>query len=67
MILASTDYKAQIEADIKPFEGLLLGLFFVTTGSQLDPQFILSVWPTVLILIFANIALKTGVLTAIGH
>ena len=29
---------AQVEADIRPFRGLLLGLFFVTTGTQIDVQ-----------------------------
>lgn len=35
-ILAETNFRTQIEADIRPFRGLLLGLFFVTTGSSID-------------------------------
>lgn len=37
-ILAETNFRTQIEADIRPFRGLLLGLFFVTTGTSVDMQ-----------------------------
>ena len=36
MLLADTAYRHQIEADIEPFRGLLLGLFFMTVGMSLD-------------------------------
>lgn len=35
-LLAETNYRTQVEADIRPFRGLLLGLFFVTTGTSID-------------------------------
>lgn len=35
-LLAETNFRTQIEADIRPFRGLLLGLFFVTTGTSID-------------------------------
>ena len=37
-LLAETNFRTQIEADIRPFRGLLLGLFFVTTGTSVDTQ-----------------------------
>jgi hypothetical protein len=37
-LLAETNFRTQIEADIRPFRGLLLGLFFVTTGATIDLQ-----------------------------
>lgn len=37
-LLAETNYRTQVEADIRPFRGLLLGLFFVTTGTSIDLQ-----------------------------
>jgi Kef-type K+ transport system membrane component KefB len=37
-LLAETNFRTQIEADIRPFRGLLLGLFFVTTGTSIDTQ-----------------------------
>ena len=36
MLLADTAYRHQVEADIEPFRGLLLGLFFMTVGMTLD-------------------------------
>ncbi|BBG64748.1 glutathione-regulated potassium-efflux system protein KefB [Hydrogenimonas sp.] len=38
MMLAETHYKYQIEAELIPFRDLLLGLFFVTVGMQIDLQ-----------------------------
>lgn len=40
-LLAETNYRTQVEADIRPFRGLLLGLFFVTTGTSIDIQVLL--------------------------
>lgn len=37
-LLAETNFRTQIEADIRPFRGLLLGLFFVTTGTSIDTE-----------------------------
>lgn len=36
LLLAETEFKHQVEADIKPFRGLLLGLFFMTIGMSID-------------------------------
>jgi len=40
VLIAETHFKFQIEADIAPFRDLLLGLFFITVGMQIDPIFI---------------------------
>ncbi|OVA18973.1 Regulator of K+ conductance [Macleaya cordata] len=65
-LLAETNFRTQIEADIKPFRGLLLGLFFVTTGTSIDMQLLIREWPNVLALLAGLIAIKTLILTAIG-
>lgn len=36
LLIAETEYSAQVEADIKPFKGLLMGLFFMTVGMSVD-------------------------------
>ena len=36
MLIAETEYRYQVEEDIKPFRDVLLGLFFVTVGMALD-------------------------------
>ncbi len=42
VLLAESEYRHQIEADILPFRGLLLGLFFMSVGMSLDPHAITS-------------------------
>ncbi|KAJ9561229.1 hypothetical protein OSB04_006389 [Centaurea solstitialis] len=65
-LLAETNFRTQIEADIRPFRGLLLGLFFVTTGTSIDTQLLIREWPNVLSLLAGLIAIKTLIITAIG-
>ncbi|KAF8377432.1 hypothetical protein HHK36_030809 [Tetracentron sinense] len=65
-LLAETNFRTQIEADIRPFRGLLLGLFFVTTGTSIDTQILFREWPNVLSLLAGLIVIKTLIITAIG-
>ncbi|KAK4802114.1 hypothetical protein SAY86_000317 [Trapa natans] len=65
-ILAETNFRTQIEADIRPFRGLLLGLFFVTTGTSIDMQLLMREWPNVLTLLGGLIVIKTLIITTIG-
>ncbi|KAM7264855.1 hypothetical protein ACFE04_002538 [Oxalis oulophora] len=65
-LLAETNFRTQIEADIRPFRGLLLGLFFVTTGTSIDTQLLLREWPNVLSLLGGLIVIKTLIISAIG-
>ena len=36
MVLANSEYRHELETDIEPFKGLLLGLFFITVGAGID-------------------------------
>ena len=36
VVLAESEYRVQLEADIEPFKGLLLGLFFISVGASID-------------------------------
>ncbi|KAG8368562.1 hypothetical protein BUALT_Bualt15G0058400 [Buddleja alternifolia] len=65
-LLAETNFRTQIEADIRPFRGLLLGLFFVTTGTSIDMQLLIREWPNVFSLLAGLIAIKTLIITALG-
>ena len=65
-LLAESNYRTQIETDIKPFKGLLLGLFFLTTGASVDPHVIQEQWPTVLALLTGLIAFKSIIISCIG-
>jgi Kef-type K+ transport system membrane component KefB len=48
VLLANTNYRAQIQADILPFKGILLGIFFMDAGSNFDLSLVLREWPTVI-------------------
>ncbi|XP_073024871.1 K(+) efflux antiporter 3, chloroplastic-like isoform X2 [Primulina eburnea] len=65
-LLAETNFRTQIEADIRPFRGLLLGLFFLTTGTSIDTQLLIREWPNVFSLLAGLITIKTLIITAIG-
>ena len=59
VLLANTGYRAQIQADILPFKGILLGIFFMDAGSNFDTDLALEAWPIVLAGVISLIALKT--------
>ena len=65
-LLAESNYRIQIEKTIQPFKGLLLGLFFLTTGASVDPQVITNDLPTVAALLFGLIVFKSVIIAAIG-
>ncbi|MBP5856967.1 cation:proton antiporter [Marivibrio halodurans] len=48
VMLAESEYRHQLEADIEPFRGLLLGLFFIAVGMSVDWRLVLVNWATVL-------------------
>ncbi len=66
-LLADSEYRHQIEADVQPFEGLLLGLFFTAVGMSLNVSLLLREPLVVLGLVAGLIGLKAAVLFAIGR
>ncbi|HYE01517.1 MAG TPA: cation:proton antiporter, partial [Alphaproteobacteria bacterium] len=48
LVLAGTEYRHQVESDIQPFKGLLLGLFFLAVGMGIDLKLVAEQWPWVL-------------------
>ncbi|HSD60118.1 MAG TPA: cation:proton antiporter, partial [Burkholderiales bacterium] len=44
MLISETEYRYQVEDDIKPFRDILLGLFFVTVGASLDARVLVAHW-----------------------
>lgn len=66
MMFGESRYRYQLEADIRPFRDLLLGLFFVSVGMQLDLQALLQNWYWVLLFTAGLIILKTLLITALG-
>lgn len=64
VLLANTGLRAQIQADILPFKGILLGIFFMDAGSLFDSSLVLSELPTVLTGALALIMLKAFTIAA---
>ena len=51
MLISETEYKHQVETDIRPFHDVLLGLFFISIGMVLDWREVINHWPLVLMLL----------------
>jgi Kef-type K+ transport system membrane component KefB len=67
VVLAESEYRVQLEADIEPFKGLLLGLFFISVGASLDFSVIAQRPGTVAAIVAALIAVKFVVLLGLGR
>ncbi|RZI44931.1 potassium transporter [Herbaspirillum sp. HC18] len=65
MLISETEYKHQVEEDIKPFRDVLLGLFFVTVGMLLNVRLVLENWWLVLLLLTGPVLLKFGLIAAL--
>lgn len=60
LVLGGTIYRHQVEADIEPFKGILLGLFFMTVGMMIDPVMIVQRAGLIAVIVAAMLALKGG-------
>ena len=58
VLLSESDFRHQLEADIEPFRGLLLGLFFLAVGMSLDVATVLNNWKVILSATVLMIILK---------
>jgi CPA2 family monovalent cation:H+ antiporter-2 len=61
VLLADSSYRHELEADIEPFRGLLLGLFFMAIGMSLSPAVVFAQWHLVLLMVPVSMVIK-GVL-----
>jgi len=66
VMLAETQYRHQIEADIEPFRGLLLALFFISVGLAIDLSAILDNWVPIIGLSVGLIVFKACVIVGLG-
>lgn len=67
VVLADSEYRHELETDIEPFKGLLLGLFFITVGAQLDFALIASEPAKIAGIVVGTMALKLLVLYGLGR
>ncbi|MDH2433592.1 monovalent cation:proton antiporter-2 (CPA2) family protein [Pokkaliibacter sp. MBI-7] len=67
MLLSDSEFRHQLEADIEPFRGLLLGLFFMAVGMQMDLHLLLEHIGTILAAVVLLMLIKTGLIYAMAR
>ena len=67
VVLADSEYRHELEADIEPFKGLLLGLFFISVGAQIDFGLIADEPLTIAGIVAGAMLIKGAVLYALGR
>ncbi|MCU0968181.1 MAG: cation:proton antiporter [Rubrivivax sp.] len=67
MLVAETEYKHQVETDIRPFHDVLLGLFFITIGMKLDWRPVLDQWGLVLLLTTGPVLAKFALVALLAR
>ena len=66
LLLAETRYHYQIEADVAPFRGLLLGFFFISVGFSIDIQLLIKEARKILLMLVTLVAGKAGIITVLS-
>jgi glutathione-regulated potassium-efflux system ancillary protein KefC/glutathione-regulated potassium-efflux system protein KefB len=67
VLVADSEYRHQLESDIEPFKGLLLGLFFIAVGMSTDLGLLAAQPGRIVALTLGLMALKAGVLCALAQ
>ncbi|MEP6823601.1 MAG: monovalent cation:proton antiporter-2 (CPA2) family protein [Ramlibacter sp.] len=67
MLISETEFKHQVETDIRPFHDVLLGLFFITIGMMLDWRLVAERWGLVLLLVSAPVLFKLALVTVLAR
>ena len=60
VLLSTSTFRHQLEADVEPFRGILLGLFFLAVGMSLDLNVVWANWQTIAIMVAAYMVVKGG-------
>jgi glutathione-regulated potassium-efflux system protein KefB len=66
-LLADSEYRHQIEADIAPFEGLLLAVFFIAVGMSIDLGVLIAEPATLFAVVLVLVMLKAAILYLLGR
>ena len=67
VLLAESEYRRELETDIEPFKGLLLGLFFIAVGMSIDFRVVAAQPATVAAVVAGFLLLKVGVLMVMAR
>jgi monovalent cation:proton antiporter-2 (CPA2) family protein len=66
VLLADSEYRHELETDLEPFKGLLLGLFFITIGAQIDWDLVADEPLTIAGIVVGTMVLKLAVMRLLG-
>ena len=66
VVLANSEYRHELESDIEPFKGLLLGLFFIAVGASINFGLVGSIPGLIAVLVFSLIVIKGVILYVLG-
>lgn len=67
VLLANSEFRHELESDIEPFKGLLLGLFFIAVGASINFRLLADDPARILSLVLVVIAVKAAVLAVLGR
>ncbi|MEJ7687275.1 MAG: monovalent cation:proton antiporter-2 (CPA2) family protein [Variovorax sp.] len=67
MLVSETEFKHQVETDIRPFHDILLGLFFITIGMSLDWHIVVDRWALVALLLLLPLGFKLLLVTLLAR
>ncbi len=67
VLISETEFRIQVEAQIRPFHDVLLGLFFITIGMLLDWRLVHLQWPVVMLLLTLAVGFKLVLITALAR
>ncbi|MDQ7974682.1 MAG: monovalent cation:proton antiporter-2 (CPA2) family protein [Rhodocyclaceae bacterium] len=67
MLVSETEYKHQVETDIRAFHDVLLGLFFITIGMSLDWHVVVDHWALVAVLLVLPLGFKLALVTVLAR
>jgi CPA2 family monovalent cation:H+ antiporter-2 len=62
LLMSETEYRHQVEIDVAPFKGLLVGLFFITVGMSVDIRAVAAEFDTVITAVLGLLAIKAVIL-----
>ncbi len=67
VVLATSEFRHELESDVEPFKGLLLGLFFMTVGASIDFDLLVNEFVLIVGATLGLMTLKAGVLLALSY
>ncbi|WP_295073979.1 monovalent cation:proton antiporter-2 (CPA2) family protein [Tabrizicola sp.] len=67
VLLSESSFRHQLEADVEPFRGILLGLFFLAVGMALDLSVIAANWQLIAVSVAALMVLKSAIIYGVAR